>query len=549
MARTNAPQQGFLTRLARNEAGNTLFITAAALVPLLGLIGGGVDMSRIYLTKTRVQQACDAGALSGRKAMGVGNWTTGSGSTQAKANAMFDGNFFNGEYGTGTVSRTFTESNGVVTGNVTVPVPMTILKFFSMPDKSVVVSCSAKMEIPNTDVMFVLDVTGSMASQIGWSGPTKIAGLKTAVKCFYEALSKIDTTEDCGSTPSGTNTAQIRYGFVPYNVNVNVGKLLPSNWFEDTWNYQSREAQFVSGVFQHWKYKQIPLDISGLKNGLGWNNSVTLPIGHNGTNTAVTWDGCIEERQTYQHNGGNIADDWDPVPSSAYDMDIDMVPSGTTGSKWGPLLRNAVWARYDPTNWNDTYGEVVTDEDLNRNYNYYCPTEAKKMQIWSTASAFETYVNSLTPSGNTYHDIGMIWGARLISPTGLFASENATTPSGAPIKRNIIFMTDGGTNVVKDDYSAYGVHWWDRRQTYSPPDNSTLNDILNARLAALCTIIKNKNITLWVVSYGGGFDSATEDRLEACASPNKYFAATDTATLLANFKQIASEISDLRLTN
>lgn len=53
-----------LMRLYHNQAGNTLAIVAAGLLPLLGLIGGGVDMSRIYLTKTRMQQACDAGALA-----------------------------------------------------------------------------------------------------------------------------------------------------------------------------------------------------------------------------------------------------------------------------------------------------------------------------------------------------------------------------------------------------------------------------------------------------------------------------------------------------
>ena len=33
----------------------------------------------------------------------------------------------------------------------------------------------------------------------------------------------------------------------------------------------------------------------------------------------------------------------------------------------------------------------------------------------------QTYVNALKPTGNTYHDIGMIWGARMISSGGIFA--------------------------------------------------------------------------------------------------------------------------------
>src|SRR3546814_6088284 len=56
---------------------------------------------------------------------------------------------------------------------------------------------------------------------------------------------------------------------------------------------------------------------------------------------------------------------------------------------------------------------------------------------------FEDYVESLQPLGGTYHDVGMVWGARLLSPTGLFTDENATAPNERPISRHIVFMTDG----------------------------------------------------------------------------------------------------------
>src|SRR3546814_10019435 len=84
MASCSTPTKGFLTRLLHNEAGNTLAIVAAAIFPLAGMIGGGLDMSRLYLAKTRLQQACDAGALAGRKAMGSGSWSTTKGDDAAK---------------------------------------------------------------------------------------------------------------------------------------------------------------------------------------------------------------------------------------------------------------------------------------------------------------------------------------------------------------------------------------------------------------------------------------------------------------------------------
>lgn len=759
MTRKQDRQKGFLGRLLHNEAGNVLFMTAAFLIPLLGLVGGGVDMSRLYLAKTRLQQACDAGALAGRKAMANGTWTTGTGSTNARAVNIFEANFNkNGEYGSNAPTYSFSEAAGVVTGTTSVTMPMMVIKVLGITTKTLNVSCTAKMEIPNTDVMFVIDNTGSMNCQVAHSGyscsnnggvedaTAKMKGLRSAIKCFYEALTKVNTSEPCtysGGTWSSTNdptattysgTAQLRFGFMPYSVNVNVGKLLPNSYFPDAWSYQSREPVYttvhawtagsesgiswgswssgpsltsagtysgfsnistgggssvtINGVsytkspsgknsttcpalntmtpntlltytdsnslqtasltststpnynvsptspdsvqtlnysqdddhtavgyrynwsssgggscrlqksnnynytltktgsstkpltwtdyttITGWTYRQVSHNIAGLKvSGSTWNNAVDLPLTTaNGAsvtlsgstsstyiqtlaNTSVAWDGCIEERQTYQNtNSSTIStSDWSPIPATAYDTDFTTIPSsGTAGTQWGPILPNAVWARY--TGGTDTTADVVTSSTLSRNYSYSCPTEAKKLQEW-TASNLVTYLSSLVAGGSTYHDIGMVWGARFISPTGIFASENATTPSGQPIQRHIVFMTDGDTNTTTDQYSAYGVTWWDRRQTSYAPSSTNTDDIVNARLTALCTAIKNQNITLWVVSYGGGVNTTTETRLQNCATtPNApgvanthFFSATDTPTLIAKFQQIAAEIADLRL--
>jgi hypothetical protein len=218
------------------------------------------------------------------------------------------------------------------------------------------------------------------------------------------------------------------------------------------------------------------------------------------------------------------------------------------------MLPSAIWQRYtvntsgNITNTRTTQnvwvaaGSSVTMETVNN----YCPTAARKFQTW-TASDFRTYVNSLTTNGYTYHDIGLLWGARIMSPTGIFAALNA--PKNMTIERHMVFMTDGETNVVNDDYSAYGVHWYDRRQTPAgtAPTNSQLVALTDARTAALCTAIKNRNINLWVVSYGD-VNSATNDRLKACATSGKFFQATSVASLVSNFKEIASKISALRLT-
>lgn len=659
---------GFLGRLAKNTAGNTLTIMAASIIPLAGLVGGAVDMSRIYLTKTRLQQACDAGALMGRKVMGGGQWSANSNAANTAALQYFDSNFLNGAYGSGSRTRTFTEANGKVTGNASVTLPMAIMKIFGYGTRTIAVTCDAEMRIPNTDVMFVLDVTGSMGEIIPGDTTTKIAGMRRAVKCFYEVLAKenIDD-EDCGSgNPSGgvgTQT-QVRFGFVPYATNVNVGKLLPASYFATDWTYQSRVANYTTPYYvanpstNVVSYETYPSDLSradcrdygdndpfgsfnpspsgspinqgtapstttkttyeryslgGNTDPSNWSNSggprtcirkktvatttystkysftswdykpesynvtnfvagntQTIATGSTGyvdvsgsydllqlpqvagatslTTSTSSWDGCIEERPTAR------ATTYDPLPSTAYDLDIDLVPtSGNSNSLWGPVWNDLHHSRLTSGGGSYSYASRLgITNNYDNDSSYSCPPEGKLMSQFtgtSGATSFKNYVNGLYPTSNTYHDIGLIWGARLLSPTGIFSSTNATTPGGGAIERHLIFMTDG--TAVADDFNqtAYGVHWFDRRQTdpASAPTNAQLVTQIQNRMAGLCTAIKNKNITLWVIYFGAvSGDDAT--RMAACATPGKYYAASNNATLISTFNTIAAEISQLRLT-
>ncbi len=677
--------KSFLQKLRSNTAGNTLAMAGMALFPMAAMIGGGVDVSRIYLVQTRLQQACDAGALAGRRQMANGSWTADSNAAQTAANNMFNANFDTDAYGSFDGSQTFSENAGTVTGTASVKLDMAVMQMFGYGTKTISVDCDASMSIPNTDVMFVLDTTGSMnCPDDGSSCPSgnngnveasnaRIIGLRSAVKCFYETLAKRDSAEDCGSTPaSGSeNNAHLRFGFVPYSTNVNIGKLLPNDFLADNWTYQSREAvtelrnvvvdydegtpylfgstfsfqgswssrttvethfninnqndcnalrpadyDDMSGnegspfnestwnsggnqitrwytdesgtrydystsynsnrdrcrirlrtrtlierreyrredtpifeqqeVFSRYDYKPVTFDVSALKaGGSTWNDSLDLPVGNQGLDTGISWDGCIEERQTVRTTN------FDPIPTAAFDLDIDRMPTtGDPNTQWGPLLDEAVWGRYDSDGWRQ-YGTVSTANNLGRAFSYSCATEGRRLQRWDTPSDLDSYLDSLDAYGRTYHDIGLIWGARFLSPTGIFAADNAATANGGTIDRHMIFMTDGDTVTSSTEYTAYGVEWYDRRRTStgSAPSGNDLTTQVNERFLAMCEAIKNQNITLWVVSYGTGVSSTSRTNLQTCATSGKFFNASNGAQLLDDFRTIANDISQLRLTN
>ena len=620
LARHGARAHTVLGRLRRDVRGNTLAIMAAALIPLCGMVGGGMDMARLYMTKTRLQHACDAGALAGRKNMGAGNWGTDDNDEAVK---FFEANYGTGAYTSFNLTKTFTENSGKVTGTATATLPMTVMRVLGFTQETLTVTCDAEMKLPNTDVMFVLDTTGSMNCVAGdTSCPngnnnnvpasgSKIDGLKTAVKCFYETLAQLDTNAACNGTPSGgtSSAVQIRFGFMPYSSNVNVGHLLPPAYFANAWTYQTRtrsgtgtdwtqwsaysltypngsntcnaapantslrQNRVTQGNYYGytnvclyerrdqgpvWSYAPTSVDVSGLKSGASWNTSYSFnrPINNDGSNRTINWDGCIEERTTVR------ALNYNPIPATANDLNIDMVPAaGTPASLWGPALDQLIFER----NVVDDLSQVSA-ANINTAFNYYnpntaCPTEAKKLQAWPSPTTFATYVDSLVATGNTYHDIGMLWGARFMSPTGIFSSENAVASNGGQIQRHMIFMTDGDASSNPCDYNAYGVPWFDQRQTTDVGSASEcgtkrdkLVDQINLRLEGLCEAVKNKGITLWVVSYGGGLYPSTETRLQNCASPADSvapihkFEATTPTELQAKFAVIAAAISQLRLT-
>ena len=58
-----------LQNLRTDTKGNALAIFAAALVPLVLVVGSGLDLSFAYMAKAKLQNACDAAALAGRQSM------------------------------------------------------------------------------------------------------------------------------------------------------------------------------------------------------------------------------------------------------------------------------------------------------------------------------------------------------------------------------------------------------------------------------------------------------------------------------------------------
>ncbi|WAT18420.1 pilus assembly protein TadG-related protein [Aurantiacibacter sp. MUD11] len=633
------PASRFLKRLARNSAGNVAAMLAAALFPLLALIGGGVDMGRGYLAHSRLQQACDAGVLAARQRLGSSVAVDGvvPEDVAATGQRFFNINFRNGVYGTENRAFQMTlEENFAISGEARVDVPTTLMQVFGHETMDIVVDCEAILNFSDLDVMMVLDVTGSMRRRNPGDSLSRLDSVKAVIRRFHAQIE--------ASKAAGT---EIRYGFVPYAANVNVGGLLRDEWMVDSWTYQGREDtgvtipneelgrtytrnwRYVSGQRSNWTtvstyaatwVESSSVDSSGYYRCAGgqpqnqWSytesetgdprqevqgdpeavlfitpmervmNGTRYRTTRSGTTcqvqaqtdtnyvqtyeqvrevpnfdrpmwlyTPVTRDvsnwrsevgGCIEERDTYQ-----ITDYANVDFSRALDLDIDLVPqAGNPSTQWRPRYPDEIYIRRIETNGSgdfDTRDHRTTKEYVAPG-NYWfsdCPPAARKLDEMD-ADELDSYLATLHANGATYHDIGMIWGGRLISPTGIFASENADPATGAR-SRHLIWMTDGQTEPYDLSYGTYGVDGLDQRR-WDPDDSSiTLTETIENRFSVACDQVKNRNVTVWVVAFG----TSLTDLMTQCAGEGHYFQASNAAELNAAFEAIARSISELRISN
>ena len=535
-----------LKRLLRDRAGNTLALIAAGLVPMLAMVGGGIDMGRSYLSQSRIQQACDAGVLAARKRLGSQVVTTGviPADVATTGERFFNVNFRNGAYGS--QNRTFAmtlEPDFAISGAASVVVPTTIMTLFGYSEVAIAVECEARLSFSNTDVMFVLDTTGSMRETNPGDAAPRIDILKSVVSNFHAQLE--------GSKSPGT---RIRYGFVPYSTNVNVGYLLKSDWVVDNWRYNGRAAvnTSIAGTRPNysWQYKPINLDVTFLKGALGTDplkggsvNRAMAGTPAKPENLTALFRGCIEERSTYE------IDDYDNVDlARALDLDLDLVPTaGDPATQWRPMLNEI---SFEPEIWWNGSGSFRTPVTTTNDYLMAqraglsaCPPQARKLAEMSQASV-DAFLGTLAPRGSTYHDIGMIWGGRLLSPTGIFASENADLP-GKPTSRNLIFLTDGQTAPLDVSYGTYGIEPLDKRRwnPASPMLGLTLTNVVEKRFEVACSEVKKRNITVWVI----GFGTTLSPFLTDCAGPGHFFEASDAAELSDVFSKIATQLGDLRV--
>jgi Flp pilus assembly protein TadG len=346
---------------------------------------------------------------------------------------------------------------------------------------------------------------------------------------------------------------------------------------ETTYTYQDYDPTPVTTVgsgYSNWLYKTWSIDTSTYKDGIvDGSTTVSLPIAATtvgqtcttdwrgrtscsggspgvGNLTSDVWDGCVIERQsipaaTFAFNAASnsiSASDGGSYSGNPYDLDIDMAPTSDTATQWAPLWNDIIYNRGGSAFQIRTSSQSAYSQPSD-----YCPYKSQIFEDadWDTLEAMLDAMPSHLGFG-TYYDTGLLWGARLSSPTGIFSDNvNSTPPNGGSVSRHLIFLTDGAMYPDIDVNTSYGVERMDQRIGNGSTSTSTLTNRLLSRSGAICSAIKARGIRIWVIALS---TTLTTDLQNCASSPSDAFEADNADELYAHFQEIAKQVGELRIT-
>lgn len=240
-----------------------------------------------------------------------------------------------------------------------------------------------------------------------------------------------------------------------------------------------------------------------------------------------TYSNCTTTTRTCtDNNDGSIS------THSCTDTNCD-VDDGAPVYTCSPYSNDHVWrgcvgSRNDPHDvqdiaWGGQHAPGLLDE--------WCPTEVTPLT--NNKATVVAAIDAMSVQGNTYIPAGLFWGQALISADAPF-TEGETYASVAAQSglKAIVLMTDG-MNTISATYPAH---------------NGSDAAAANAKMSALCSEIKSKDVTIYTVAFQVT-DPTIQALLNSCASkPSQSYDADNAAELDTAFLEIGRSLTELALT-
>ncbi|WP_375202987.1 pilus assembly protein TadG-related protein [Hyphococcus sp.] len=240
--------------------------------------------------------------------------------------------------------------------------------------------------------------------------------------------------------------------------------------------------------------------------------------------------------------------------SDWYDTDITASDDSSEADSDEYILRNAYVGWWDSATETYKYKyDQSPSVTSSRGPNLNCPPAI--LPLTESRSTIETYVDSLTPNGNTDSAHGAAWGWRILSPEAPFEEGiGPGDPDYEKWQKAVVIMTDGENTVgYRDTHtgSSLGLYGFASEERMGDGMNTTgeMVDEIDNKLLRICHRMKEEGYLIYTIMFDLD-SSSTEAVFKACATRpiGPYFqAAADGEDLEEAFGEIAADLVNLHI--
>ena len=368
------------------------------------------------------------------------------------------------------------------------------------------------------EVVLAIDLSGSMGSPLGGSGP---GGRDPRIDIVKRAARDLVAILD----PNETN--RVAVGVVPWHIVVRLDAEAREEWARNGWAVYPRTRHYAA------------MYLCGFSGCSSLAADQSLPAA-----PGETWRGCVDEHRA---SGGHAAHP--PVP------DLFGLPSDNPFAQlFFPGRHGIAYQCLRPPLPSNFVKQSCYDQaSADRSRRQYHITHSPQVEcdhsmpailpLTNDRAAVEEAIDGLASGGpKTYSALGVLWGQRLLSKSwnGVWGGGthpvDSDTVANSGTRKAIVLLTDGEDNVCGDD-----------------PSCTERN--LGVSRATACTAAKAEGTEIFVIAAMRPSQVSEDlgDGLRACSSEADYPDGTyvfvnnpDAASIEAAFAEIAEQLRIFR---
>jgi Flp pilus assembly protein TadG len=521
----------------KREDGTIIIFTLVMLIAMFVLAGMGVDIMRYETTRTELQQTLDRSTLASASLTQdlepedvVRDYFAKAGLTDKLTKVVV------------TEGLNFRNVHAEAVAD-TNPIFLDLLDGAHEMRLDAVGASTAEQRITNVEIMLVLDVSGSMAG-------TKLSNLKSAASEFVDTVLAAD------------GDGKISIGIVPYNGQVNLGDNLLAS-------YNKQEDHNVANV----NCIDLP---SSVYSGLGLSTSLAMPVtGYVDTYSSSSYSSSYVSATNTSYSTPNTNNMWCPpkpentvlpptnnvntLKTKINNLTAIGATSTNAGMKWGMALM-------DPGSRSVENQFIARGETPSvfsgRPFDYGADETMKVIVLMTDGEHFaEERLNNGYRSGN----------APIYRSTGdgnysIFIDRSGTT-SDYWVPHLSTWKTakwNSGSGVVQETWDDLWkrqrmtwVAWQLYARAYGNSSTVFYNTLdmfrtrtettdMDTQLQTVCNRARDNNVIVYGIAFEAPAHGASQ--IEQCASTTAHYYNATGLEIQSAFRSIASNISQLRLT-